>query len=362
MQDNSFESLENYPGEKMERHIAKEQDFERAFQEGVPEFSSERMFGVANEENNYYGETNDEEESVDEPQEDSESGGEGGDEETESRNQDIADAASLLNYGKINALTRELSVEEVINGIKNVDISGSDDPIHDLYNYLGVDTDEEVKGVDEESMASKTSEIEYQGGVNHPATMNKSKMGAVKAFKEMKELISLVESEDPRYEALRSGAKSAGMGVFEFAVKNLAVRGLTDLFHVLAKQREQKIQEEKTEEEVEDLVDEKVKEVLNDPEVREKMTEERLRQEQLGNNLVGQVDTKNELGEGIDNRMKIDKAKEDEIMNFIQNRINDDVMDDENVGEIVKKALENDERIDLLSNNSESENTSEDEN
>ena len=54
----------------------------------------------------------------------------------------------------------------------------------------------------------------------------------------MKELIAEVEGADPRYEALREGARSAGKGYFEFAVSEYGVRGLTELFAVLGRQRE----------------------------------------------------------------------------------------------------------------------------
>ena len=58
------------------------------------------------------------------------------------------------------------------------------------------------------------------------------------SIEDMKELIAEVEGADPRYEALREGARSAGKGYFEFAVSEYGVRGLTELFAVLGRQRE----------------------------------------------------------------------------------------------------------------------------
>ena len=60
----------------------------------------------------------------------------------------------------------------------------------------------------------------------------------------MKELIAEVESADPRYEELRTAAKAYGKGYFEYAVKNYGLRGLTELFSVLADQKEKKEKQE----------------------------------------------------------------------------------------------------------------------
>ncbi len=359
--DNNFETLEKYPGERYEREVAPDQDFEKAFQEGVPEFNSEKLFGTANEDNEFYGEANDEEESSNDN-----AASEGRDEAEEFRNQDIAEAASILNYG-LNAASREIGIEKVVQGIKDFDLTGSDDPIKDLYEHLGIDTDKERSDMREEAMASKTSEIEYQSGVNRSAITEKSKIGAVKAIEEMKELISLVESEDPRYNDLRSGAKSAGLGVFEYAVKNMAVKGLTDLFHVLSKQVEKANEKAEAEEEIEELVDKKVEEALEDngtlgSNTQDARTVEQIRNDQLGNNPVGQVNSSRGAEGDPVGQVRLDKAKEDEIVNFIQNRIDDNTMNDASVEKIVKNALENNENVELLNRDMESESPSENEN
>lgn len=216
------DNFEKFPGEgKIERAVPGEQDFSAAMNgvgAAVPEFAGEQ-FGTANAENEYYGE-----------------GGDNMEEQNEERNAGIADAAALINYG-LNAAARSMGVELLVQKIKSFDASGMEDPIRGFYEYLGINNSEERKDLREENMASKPSETEFREGVNAPSH-EKSVEGAFAAIDDMKELIAEVEGADPRYEALREGARSAGKGYFEFAVSEYGVRGLTELFAVLGRQRE----------------------------------------------------------------------------------------------------------------------------
>ena len=219
MDENNFEKFPS--GGNIERAVPEEQDFGVAMNgvgAAVPEFAGEQ-FGIANMGNEYYGE-----------------GGDSIEEQNAERNEGIADAAALINYG-LNAAARNIGVELLVQKIKSFDASGMEDPIKGFYKYLGIDNSEERKDLREENMAAKPSETEFREGVNAPSR-EKSVEGAFAAIEDMKELIAEVEGADPRYEALREGARSAGKGYFEFAVSEYGVRGLTELFAVLGRQRE----------------------------------------------------------------------------------------------------------------------------
>lgn len=219
MDENNFEKFPG--GGNIERAVPGEQDFSAAMNgvgAEVPEFAGEQ-FGTANVENEYYGE-----------------GGDNMEEQNEERNAGIADAAALINYG-LNAAARSMGVELLVQKIKSFDASGMEDPIRGFYEYLGINNSEERKDLREENMAAKPSETEFREGVNAPSR-EKSVEGAFAAIDDMKELIAEVEGADPRYEVLREGARSAGKGYFEFAVSEYGVRGLTELFAVLGRQRE----------------------------------------------------------------------------------------------------------------------------
>ena len=179
----------------------------------------EKMFGSANETNEFYGEAKDEQ-------------GEFG----EKHDDGISDAAALINYG-LNAAALEYGVETVVQKLKGFDSFGSEDPIGDFYKYMGIDTPAEYEAVRDEGVASGEAVEAFREGPNAPA-QNKSAEGALKAIADMKELISEVEGADPRYEELRQGAKAAGKGYFDYAVSSFGVQGLTELFQVLAAQRE----------------------------------------------------------------------------------------------------------------------------
>ena len=219
MDENNFENFEKMPGNSGElsgEQAERAEMWESAMSTDVPEFAGEQ-FGVANESNEYYGETV----------------ADGEDEEAYDAG--IADAAAIINYG-LNAATRELGVETVVQKIKSFDAGNSVDPIGDLNKHLGIVSREEKKELHEENMALKENEALFREGANAP-TQDKSREGAFKAIEDMKELIAEVEGADPKYDELRAGARAAGKGYFEYAVNNLGVRGLTELFDVLSAQR-----------------------------------------------------------------------------------------------------------------------------
>ena len=286
MENNDFEK---FPGGRVEnvgeRTVAEGQDFERAFSKGVPEFAGEQ-FGVAHEGNEYYGEATD-----------------GAKNEERVDNEGVADAAALINYG-LDAAARELGVEMVVQRVKGFDASKSEDPIKDLYEYLGVDTRQEQQDVQEEAEAAKPKEAEFRGETGMPKNMNRSVEGAREAIADMKELIAEVEGADPRYEELRAGARGAQMGYFEYAVKDFGVRGLTELFGVLAEQREKKAVEgeagDTTENVVEELVEDKLGESADGAVVRkaaeeiaEEVESEGLEDEELADVVEEKLETLN---------------------------------------------------------------------
>ncbi len=217
IEQNNFEKFPGTmeTGAETAINVAAENDFSKAMSEGVPEFQG-------------FGAKTGAEVSEAESKVETEPG--------EEFNQGISDAAALINYG-LDAAARELGVEMVVQKIKGFDASGRENPIRDLFEYLGVDTPEEVKAVEDEGNAAMVNEQVFREGVNAPSRRS-SIEGAFKALADMKELITDVEGADPRYENLREGARAAGRGYFEFAVMNFGKRGLTELFQVLARQRE----------------------------------------------------------------------------------------------------------------------------
>lgn len=214
MNDNSFEK---FPGSRVEvgseRVLSENEDFGKSFESGVPEFAGDK-FGVANENNEYYGEGQDGEGEFDDG---------------------MANAASLINYG-LNAAARELGVEQVVQRVKDFDTTGSANPIGDLYDHLGVNSKEEWKNLRDESDAAMAQEVGFRSEAGMPEATKKSYEGALSAINSMKGLIAEVEGANPKYEKIREGAKAAGMGYFEYAVKDYGVRGLTELFEVLSRQ------------------------------------------------------------------------------------------------------------------------------
>ena len=207
-ENDSFEKAPGFNAESVgERAVAPEQDFAKAFETGVPEFRGDGFsgaevagdkFGVANPDNLYYGEAKDEGDV------------EAGDAGVEF-NEGVADAAALVEYG-LNSAAQKLGVETVVQKIRGFDASGREDPIGDLFKLLELPA---------------------------PAATG-SHEGAFRALDDMKELIGEVEGADPRYEELRAGARAAGKGYFDYAVSQFGTQGMTELFGVLAEQREKK--------------------------------------------------------------------------------------------------------------------------
>ena len=230
MDENGFEK---FPGSRIEkvgeRSVPAGQDFEKSFAEGgVPEYKGD-LFGNAREENNYYGETVDDDNKQNEGIED-----DGGSEYQD----DFAKVTTIINYG-FDAAARKYGPELVMQRINDFDPSGSQDPIGDLFRHLGVDTPEEMKDVRNEAQATKDIEAEFKEQFDMPKDKEKSREGAIVAIAEVKELMSEVEGADPAYESLRQGAKTAGMGYYEYAVKEYGSRGLVELFQVLKAQKDE---------------------------------------------------------------------------------------------------------------------------
>ena len=218
MDDNKFELFPGGSKEAKEaiRVIPEEEDYSKKMK-NAPPFGPEKIFGTANPKNDYYGESP-------------------SSEEQDKKTEDLDDAALIINYG-LDAVAREIGVEATIQGIKSFDVSRSDNPIRDLYIHLGINTVEELKDTHEESEANKYALERFRNEYNMPKSQQKSREGAVKAIQDMKELITEVEGADPRYQELRDAARAEGKGYFEYAVKDFGIRGLTDLFGILAEQR-----------------------------------------------------------------------------------------------------------------------------
>ena len=223
MDDNNFEKFPTSAENLGERVIPAEQDFTEAFSDGVPEFAGD-SFGKTNENNE-----------VLTPEDSAEN--------TKDYDDGLANATALINYG-LNAASRELGVEQTVQLIKNFDATGSDDPVRDLFNHLGINNAKKREDVVFEAAATKPKENEFREESDMPNNPRRSKEGALKAIADMKELISEVEGADPRYAELRAGAESFGIGYFDYAVKNYGSRGLIELFGTLAEQN--KKQEEET--------------------------------------------------------------------------------------------------------------------
>lgn len=212
MYDNSFEKD---PGDKNKesevRVVPEEEDFEAAFKD-IGEF--DEKFGTANENNEFYGEATDENELDD----------------------TLINASPIVGY--LNAAAREHGVEAVVQSIKSFDVSGTNQPIKDFYEHLGVETNAEREDIRDEAKVAKPSEIDFKDKYGLVEDEKKSKDAAIEAIKNMKHLIAGVEGADPKYEELREGARAAKMGYFEYAVKDYGVKGFTELFDVLASQKE----------------------------------------------------------------------------------------------------------------------------
>ena len=222
MYDNDFEKYPSGNAEVAGNSVPPEQDFDKSFETGVPEFAG-NQFGTANESNRFYGETVSNDESRGEAESD----------------EGLSNAATIINYG-LDAAARETSVEAVIQGIKNFDASSSDNPLKDLYDSLGIDTEKEFEDMHDESAATRNIRDQFRTQYSMPKTEKRSRESFIKALANMKELISEVEGADPRYANLRQAARASEKGYFEYAVKDYGLRGLTDLFSVLSRQKAEK--------------------------------------------------------------------------------------------------------------------------
>ena len=159
------------------------------------------------------------------------------DTEAPRRDENIADASAIINYG-MNAAAREIGVEATIQAIKNFVPNGVEDPIKQLLVNLGIDTHTEIKNLHEESRAAKAEEDAFRNeSVNAPSTIKKSTEGALYAIKEVRELAAEVETS-PAYANLRAEALKSGKGLYEYAVARYGVRDLTALFNTLSEQKE----------------------------------------------------------------------------------------------------------------------------
>lgn len=158
--------------------------------------------------------------------------------ENNERDDNIADASAIINYG-LNAAAKEHGVEQVIQTINNFVPEGQGDPIKQLYVELGVDNREEAVNVIDEAHAAKPREDFYRTeNTNAPTTINKSKEGALNAIKEVKGLVAEVMTS-PDYADLRAEAMKAGKGVFEYTVSKYNVRDLTVLFNALSERKKE---------------------------------------------------------------------------------------------------------------------------
>lgn len=257
MDNNSVNNFEKFPGANPEvssENLEKAKGWEMAMsgETGgeVPVFKGDK-YGIAKEENNYYGETI-------------------ADEAENKYDSELAEASSILNFG-LDSMARTIGVEATISLIKGADVNGSEDPIGDLMRKAGIDTKTEVDDLKDESEANVSKVAETRREVNTPSHST-SVEAARNAILEMKELISEVEGADPKYDALRAGAKSAGMGYFEYAIKDYGTRGLAELFQVLAEQGKEEKSNETTENN-EDVIENNEELVVDDSEAEEKNKE-----------------------------------------------------------------------------------------
>ncbi len=152
----------------------------------------------------------------------------------------INDAAALVNYG-VDALVREVGIQSVIDGIKSIDTTNSENPIGDLFEIVGIDTPGEVDDVRAEARAANPAVAEFREKNGLPIT-KRTPEGARHAIEAMKDLIAKV-STDPDYAKLRLEARAMGKGYFDCAVTGIEKPGLTDLFNVLKTYKETENQE-----------------------------------------------------------------------------------------------------------------------
>lgn len=157
--------------------------------------------------------------------------------------EDLAKAAGTVR--SLDAPAQKFGTGAVMEAIKYTDISTSSDPMGDIYQKLGVDTDVEKRELRDIKAASKDDVAEFQEQAGMPTTANRdaSRTDAANRARyeinELKNLASKVESESPRFTELRERARVEGDNVYDVAVKDTSRRGMTDLFNTLKDQEEQ---------------------------------------------------------------------------------------------------------------------------
>ena len=154
------------------------------------------------------------------------------DEGNERHDEGIENAQSLS--GALADAVAKYGIESTIQKLNSCDLSGSTNPIGDLYYYFGLGTayESEETAKHEGAVDSGMREAEK------PASQNQDVEGILAAIDDMKELINEVQGASPVYEELREGARAAGMGYFEYAVSRFGTQGLPELFQVLKEQKE----------------------------------------------------------------------------------------------------------------------------
>ncbi len=245
--ENDFEKLPNKAETSGEQYLPPEQDFAKAFaEEGVPEFSG---FGVKKDESNeYYGDLTSEELEQVAPTNQAEQANLGQmspeqipaektSPEGSRYDQALTDASAIVGYG-FDAVARQNGVEDVVEKIKHFDETSSNNPIVDLHAEMGIDTPEEVKKINEESLATKDKREELIQENNMPEVKEKNEDNARQAIRDMKRVITEVEKVGPQYEDLRQDALKAGEGEFDYVVRGSKTQGLTEMFAGLSDQKE----------------------------------------------------------------------------------------------------------------------------
>lgn len=232
-------------------------------------------------------------------------------------NETLADASALGRDGVLNKASQELGVEHVVQGVVETDTSG-DNPMGELYERMGVNTTEERNDAQMEAEVAEPKMAALAEKTGTPNNAMESAEDTRVAIGKMKELANMVEA-DPRFEDLRAGARAAGVGYYEYAVKHLGTQGLTELFDELAKQKEEKsavpemgaeesIKEEKVEEVVEQAgltgeVAEKVTEEVKE-EMAEETNEEGAEPGFENNNAESETETEEDIQKKVEEKIK----------------------------------------------------------
>ncbi len=190
----------------------------------------EATFGNANEENEFYGESKD-----DGGEEQSGQGNEMGDTK-KTMSEVLSDAVSKYGYGR------------TMQKLSECDVSGSNDPVGDLYYYMGLGTTHEG----EEEAKHEVGMTDGEADNKEIVSSDQDVQGVRTEINNMKKIINEVKGANPVYEGLRQGAWAAGMDVFEYAAKAYEVQSLPELFQVLEQQREQSNEVEEKQKEQEE--------------------------------------------------------------------------------------------------------------